>query len=137
MVEIRALSSVAAGTPARMNRFLGMRPLERADPACKEEAQMFSKTAAALAAALVIGVTAPSMAGEGSSDITDWWNHDRGGAPYAYGPYAYGWSGWRQPGYVFGSPRVIYDSPAVVYEPRPMFEADINVGVAPRRYYWD
>lgn len=111
---------------------------------------MFTKTAAALAAVLVIGMTAPSMAGEGSSGITDWWNHDRSGAPYAYG-----WSGWRQPGYVYrspgyygspyayGSPGYAYGSPGYVYGspgygyggPRVVIESDFNSGYAPRGYY--
>jgi hypothetical protein len=105
----------------------------------EQEAQMFTKTAAALAAALVIGMTAPSMAGEGSSDITDRWNHDRGGAPYAYG-----WSGWREPGYVYGSPGYYgyaYGSPGYVYGgPRVVIETDVNTGYVPRGYYgydWD
>ena len=94
---------------------------------------MFIKTAAALAAALVIGMAAPSMAGEGSAEITDSWNHDRGGAPYAFG-----WSGgWREPGYVYGGPRV-YGSPGYVYGgPRVVIETDLNTGFAPRRRFYE
>ena len=97
---------------------------------------MFTKTALALAAALSFGLAAPAMAGEGSTDITDSWNHDRGGAPYAYG-----WSGWREPGFVYGSPGYVYGAPGIVYGgPRVVFEADVNTGYMPRRYYdydWD
>ena len=102
---------------------------------------MLVKTGAALAAALVIGMTAPSMAGEGSSGITDGWNHDRGGAPFAYG-----WSGWRSPGFVYRSPGFVYGSPyayrspGFAYGPGVAVEADINTGYAPRRFYdpvWD
>jgi hypothetical protein len=103
----------------------------------QQEAEMLIKTAAALAAALVIGMTAPSTAGDGSSDITDWWNHDHGDAPYAFG-----WSGWRQPGFVYGSPGYAFGSPYVYrsprfiygYEPSIVIETDINTGYARRRY---
>ena len=107
----------------------------------QQEAEMLIKTGAALAAALVIGMTAPSMAGEGSSGITDWWNHDRGGTPFAYG-----WAGWREPGFVYRSPGYayrspyIYRSPGFAYGPRVVVETDINTGYARRGYYdpaWD
>jgi hypothetical protein len=97
---------------------------------------MLIKTAAALAAALVIGMTAPSMAGEGSAQITDCWNHDCGG----WRSPVFGWSGWREPGYVYGAPRV-YGSPGFVYGgPRVVIDPDINTGYFPRRsfrYDWD
>jgi hypothetical protein len=101
---------------------------------------MLIKTGAALAIALVMGMTAPSMAGEGSSQA-DWWNHDRGGVPYAYG-----WPGWRGPGFVYRSPGYAYGSPygyrspGFVYRPRVVIQTDINTGYAPRGYYdpaWD
>jgi hypothetical protein len=108
---------------------------------------MFTKTALALAAVLSLGLAAPAMAGEGSSDITDSWNHDRGGAPYAYGwrepGYAYGSPGYAygSPGYAYGSPGYVYGAPGIVYGgPRVVFESDLNTGYAPRRYYdydWD
>jgi hypothetical protein len=99
---------------------------------------MFSRTAAALAAALIIGMTSPSIAAEGP-DVTDRWNHDRGGAPY--------WTGWRELGYVYGAPAYgygpgyVYGSPGIVYGgPRVVIEPDVNIGYVPRRYYgydWD
>jgi hypothetical protein len=116
-----------------------MRSRMREPIRCKQqEAEMLIKTGAALAAALVIGMTAPSMAGEGSAQITDWWNHDRGGAPYAFG-----WSGWHEPGFVYRRPGYAFGSPYVYrprgfvygYEPPVVVETDINTGYAPRRYW--
>jgi hypothetical protein len=106
----------------------------------EQEAPMLTKTAAALAAALAIGMTMPATAGEGAAQV-DCWNHDCGGWRSAYG-----WSGWRGPGYAYGSPYAygypgyVY-SPGVVYGgPRVVIEADINTGYVPRRsfrYGWD
>jgi hypothetical protein len=95
---------------------------------------MLTKTAAALAAALAIGMTMPATAGEGAAQV-DCWNHDCGGWRSAYG-----WSGWREPVYgspfVYGYPGHAY-SPGVVYgRPRVVIDADINTGYVPRRRFY-
>jgi hypothetical protein len=80
----------------------------------------------------------PATAGEGAAQL-DCWNHDCGG----WRSPAFGWTGWREPGFVYGAPYAYGHaySPGVVYGgPRVVIETDINTGYVPRRsfrYNWD
>ena len=81
---------------------------------------MLRKTQAALAAAALIGLAAPAMAGEGSVDSNNF------GPRYAY-PYSY--YGPAPGGYAYSSPGYVYDAPGPYWSgPRVVVEEDLNTG---------
>lgn len=78
------------------------------------------KTMIVLAAVASLGMAAPAFAGEGSPDITDSWNNDRG-TPQRWSAPAYGTGAYDGPA---------YQTPGVVYSDPALDDDDVDTGYA-------
>ena len=88
------------------------------------------KVLIAVATVASLGFAAPAFAGEGSPDITDSWNHDRGtpqrwSAP-AYGTGAYDRPVYENPGVIYSDPMIDEDDGNTGYVPDPMDDEDFD-----------